>query len=242
MPAYSDPRNFFYDGTPAPAFMFPESVSTGRNRHPTRGDDTFVLQYYPDSVSDTYSPEYAQKQIPGGTHPLQQWVGGSGRDISFTAQFTAEIDLFTKTARVDVQANKGLNVLGLHPSSRYTVDIRAAMARFMTYMLPSYGGRTGGGLNNLASPPPKLWLALTGLKLGGNSDSILTVLKSAPITYEAFFPNGTPRIVQVSLTFSEIVQRTVKGGTSIKFIGREMFEQAASNYKYRGSADKVLGG
>lgn len=227
---------------PRSAFMFPE-VTVGGN--PSADDEIFVLQYWPESLEDSYNVEWAQKQTPGGSHPLLQWVGGSGRDISFQAVFTSEVDQGFDTRLNTFRGGLPNPVAtALTPSARYTVDIRGAVNRVRSYMLPEYGGKTSGpNINSIAAAPKKLYLVMQGSRMGGNKDYILCVLRSAPITYEAWFPNGTPRIVVVSLTFSEIVQtRGGDGSSSIQFIGRSSFEQDAKNYRFRGTVDKAVGG
>jgi len=229
----SDPRS---------AYLFPELVDP---RGVADSDELFVFQYWPATVEDSYTPEYATKTIPGGSHPLYQWTGGSARDITFTANFTAEIDNgANRGGEQGANSRGGVGsdaTLGLVPGSRYTVDIRAGLNRIRSYMLGSYGG-AGGGLNSTASPPKKLYLVLEGARLGGDRDEILCLLRSAPITYEAFFPNGLPRIVQVSMTFSQVVQHSEGEDSRIQFIGRETFEQDARFYKYRGTVDRTVGG
>jgi len=240
----SQSQSIFRDRTPRAAYMFPEMVSSKKAGAAGAGDEIFVFQYWPESLDDSYNVEYAQKQVPGASHPLLQWIGGSGRQITFTAQFTAELDMGEERGGLSRQANinQNLAAVGLMPSDRYTVDIRAALSRLRSFMMADYGTQASG-LNSLASPPKKLWLVLEGSLLGGTDDAILVVLRSAPITYESWFPNGHPRMVQVSCTFDEIVQHSSagKGQSSIKYIGRTPFEQDGRNYRYRGTVDRVLG-
>ena len=239
----SETQNLFRDREPRAAYMFPEMVSfAGNKKAGVSGDEIFVFQYWPETLDDTYNVEYAQKQIPGASHPLLQWIGGSGRQITFTAQFTAELDTGEARGGLRNAATLHQPLANLMPSDRYTVDIRAALNRLRSYMMADYGTQANG-LNSLASPPKKLWLVLEGTLLGGTDDAILVVLRSAPITYESWFPNGHPRIVQVSLTFDQIVQHSAagQGQSSIKYIGRTPFEQDGANYKFRGTVDRVLG-
>lgn len=230
---------------PRSAYLFPELMDSGMQRG---GDDEiFVFQYWPETIDDSYTPEYATKQIPGGSHPILQWTGGSARDITFTAQFTAEVDNgFERNVQTAFGSGNNAARLDLLPSSRYTVDIRAALNRIRSYMLPSYGagnvaGGNGGGLNSLASPPKKLYLVLEGARMGGDRDEILCVLRSAPITYEASFPNGVPRIVQVAMTFTQVVQLSEGEDSRIQFIGREAFEADGAFYSYKGTVDRTVG-
>jgi len=215
--------------------MWPE---TKPGKPPIPGDDEiFVFQYWPESLTDTYTPDYAEKKVPGGSHPLVQWTGGSGRQIGFTANFTAEVDIdANSTLATDLEEVK------LLPSGRYTVDVRAAVARLQSYLRGDY---PDGSLNQAAKPPKRMYLTLENTRLGGDRDEILVVLREAPITYQAWFPNGTPRVVEVNCTFQEVVQHgsaTDSEGSQITFIGRSSFEKTGKDYKYRGTVDRVLGG
>jgi hypothetical protein len=221
----SDPRS---------AFLFPES-SIGGVGIPGN-DGAFVFQYWPETIEDNYNPNYAERQIPGGSHPLYQWTGGSGRDITFTAVFTAEVDAGITRGAI---GKPNPAITALTPSARYTVDVRGALNRLRSFMLPDYNG-TGFNINTLASPPKKFYLVLQGTRLGGSKDYILCILRSAPITYQACFPNGTPRIAEVSLTCTEIVQQTsTAGSSSVQFVGRSPFETDGQFYHYRGSVDRI---
>lgn len=218
---------------PRSCYLFPEIPGQGLRYNATPNDEIFVFQYWPETLDSTYTVNYAQKSPMGGTHDLQQWTGGSGRDITFSTAFTAEMNTGGRDG-----ANSG--IVSLLPSARYTVDVRGAVSMLQSFMLPSYGR---GGLNDLAHPPKKLYLVLEGTGLGGDRDAVLCLLKSAPITYEAWFQNGTPRIVALALTFSEIVQRTTTNPekAAIRFAGRESFERDGAHYKYRGATDRTMG-
>lgn len=208
-------------------YIFPESQIGVHG-----GGEDLVFQYWPETFDDSYTPDYAMKQVPGGSHPLFQWTGGSGRDISFIAQFTAEVD------EGPVGAQRP-NLTNVTPSARYNVDVRGALSKLRSFMLPSY--TETGQVNSLVAPPKRLILVMEGTGIGGNKDYISCILRGAPITYEALFPSGHPRIVSVSLTFSEIVQQQADTGSSITFIGRESFEQDGRNYRYRGTVDRTVG-
>jgi hypothetical protein len=222
---------------PRSAFVFPE-IAVGIQKGGLGQE--LVFQYWPETFEDTYNPEYSPKQVPGGSHPLLQWTGGSSRDITFTAQFTAEVDE-PRSLDTVTGARRNAAITSLTPSDRYTVDVRGALNRIRSFMLPSYGGSGGLNINSLTSPPKKLYLVLEGTRIGGDRDYILCVLRSAPITYEACFPSGVPRIAQVSLTFTEIVQHRASQGSSISFVGREPFENDGYYYRYRGTIDRTVG-
>jgi hypothetical protein len=215
-----------------------------------------VFQFWPSQVTDNYTPNYATKQIPGGSHPIFQWTGGSGRDISFTAQFVSEIaeddtgrlaknsdfrSRISSSAAVSPTSGPspglaGTPLLGplLLPSARYTVNVAAAIAALQRYLYPDYeqGPEANSGL--FAKPPQKLILVLPGTKLGrgDDDDGVLCIMRSANVTQESWFPSGELRAATVSLRFSEIVQRTAGNGnvSNIRYIGRKSYDALAQKY------------
>lgn len=194
---------------PAVAYMHPEKSA----------DNTqFVFQYFPESVSDNYTPNYGQHDIPGGSHPLYQYVGGSERAISFTAIFTSEV-------RDTGKIFKGF------PAAKYTVDVAAAIASLQRYLYPTY---RSGGLLGVVEPPPRLVLKLENSYLGRNEDQVLVILKGAGVEYNAFFHDGTPRIATVSLEFAECVQHSgesVSSPTSnVRYISSDLYNEKAAKY------------
>ena len=199
-----------------------------------------AFQYWPSSLSDDYQVEYAEHQIPGGSHPLYQWVGGRGRTISFQAVFTAEINETSTGAATGIPNNP----TELTPSSRFTVNVSAALDKIRSWMRPAYGR---GGRLGLTDPPKILTLVFpgTGLSGGGGTvigDPISVILRSAPITYEAWFPNGEPRIATVDLQFSEIVQSPADDGasTKIRFRDRLPFLLSGTRYNFKSVTNRPL--
>ena len=215
-------------GYPAPAscFLFP-CASSQQQPNPK---ETLVFQYWPQSLQDDYQTNYAEKGIPGGSHPLYQWVNGAGRTISFEAIFTAELNTNTSSLLGGL-GNARVNLF--NPSGRFTVDINAALAKLRSWQLPHYpqGGRRG-----LVHAPKRLCLVFPGTKLAGTSETITVIMRAGPHTYEAWFPNGEPRAATVPLQFNEIVQLpSGSGGSQVKWIGRSAFEASGRNYHYKGS-------
>lgn len=243
------------------AYLFPE-VSFGNNptsqTSPSGGfvpdgqtiRDVFVFQFWPDQVQDNYTPNWSTKNIPGGSHPIYQWTSGSGRDISFNAQFVSEIaennGLLTdqtadfqsriqrSTAQTPFQQIGGAALLGplLLPSSRYNVNVSAAIAALQQYLYPDYVDNEQSG--RYAKPPRKLVLVLPGTNLGRSvgDDAILCIMRSASVTMESFFPSGQLRAATVSLKFSEIVQQSSGDGqaSNIKYIGARSYQELARLY------------
>lgn len=224
----------------------------------TQLDDVFVFQFWPQQVQDRYQVNYATKQIPGASHPLYQWTGGAGRTISFEATFVSELaeiptDTSTTGFRARIQADTGVlgssassglgNALGaaLLPSSRYTVNVSAALAALQRYLYGSYHDTEAQ--SGITEPPRKLVLVLPGTKLGraeGN-DGVLCILMGADVTMESWFPTGELRAATVSLEFAEIIQYTSGQGTKIKYIGAEKYDALARQYTFSGQRFSDVG-
>ena len=192
------------------------------------GENTTQLafQYFPDSITDSKAINYQQKEIPGGSLPLYQWVNGGERLISFVAQFTTDVDLLTVEGSTGLASVTGggstiTERLAQAGVSRRNVDIRAAITWLRRYMYPTYANAANDAVAAaqgapITKAPAKLRLVLpgSGIGLAGACwfapDSVRTVMTQCDVTYDAFFPSGLPRIASVSLAFAEVPQA---GGT-----------------------------
>jgi hypothetical protein len=165
-----------------------------------------AFQYFPEKIQDSRGVEYAQKTVPGGSHPIYTFISGGERAISFEAVFTNE--------------NASMTSLKDNP---YSVDIPHALrwCRQATYPIIS---------NGISKPPPLvvLYLPNSGLSLmsstaatsdgavlssGGLTGSqIVGIMTSSNITYEAFHRDGTPRIAVVQIDIKEVVQTSKDWG------------------------------
>jgi hypothetical protein len=181
------------------------------------GTDPFgplAFQYWPDTVSDTKTVNWAAREIPGGSLPIYQWISSGERIVSFTATFTSDMDLASSNASADL-GNRLKNV----GQARRNVDIRSAIAWLRSFMHPTYGSPTEVGVP-LAIAPQRIKLILpgSGIGVGGAAavdlndvDEILCVMTQCDVTYESSFPSGLPRVVTVGLAFAQIAQRADVG-------------------------------
>lgn len=242
------------------AYLFPEVVRRGQLRRTqletdrTNGgaisvngtlQDVFVFQFWPQQLQDNYQPNYATKQLPGSSHPLYQYAGGNGRLLSFEAQFVAEIEEEVTTVpfnqRIAAQtlgpaAQVGLGLAaGLLPSSRYTVDVTAAISSLSRYMYATYNDVNGK--KGITEPPQRLILVLPNTNLGRRrgADGILCILLRADVVRESWFPSGKVRAATVSLQFAEVIQYSAGEGSNIKYVGADEYDDVASNYLVSGN-------
>lgn len=195
-----------------------------------------AFQYFPETITDSYSAEWVQKNIIGGSHPIYQWIHGNARSISFEAVFSADAPpkgydsigsngplASAASAISDVGAVVGeisKNPLGTAISlaknaaggGKESIDIAGAIAWLKSKLYPDYQ-------NGIALPPPKMLLILpnsgivsqvsvdtTSAGADVAVDSIPVIMLSCNVTYEAFFRSGSPRVANVALEFAETIQ------------------------------------
>lgn len=174
-------------------------------------EETLGFQYWPETVSDTKATNWANKPIPGGNLPLYSWINGAERTISFQTIFATDVDVTKWPADVNKSEadetflgelkDKGLD-------SR-NIDIRGALLWLRSFLMPTYQ------LDGTYLPPSKVLLTIPGSRIGlytGDAvprispDAIVSIMTQCDIEYRAFFPNGVPRIVGVSLAFAQLAQ------------------------------------
>lgn len=200
-----------------------------------------AFQYFPETLQDTKAVNYQQKEIPGASLPLYQWVSSGERLISFTACFTSDVDV-----REVEQARTG-------PDKRRNVDIRSALLWLRRFLLPRYTSESGPSPSaspytrsrTFAPRKVRLYIPNSGIGLAGggrssadvSDDALNCLITQCEISYESFFPSGLPQSVEVQLSFAEVPQ-----------IGGRVFFPAASSevddlvYEGRklGSTDSVF--
>ena len=201
-----------------------------------------TLQYFPESLSDSKSVSWQSKEVPGGSLPIYQWTGSGERSLSFTAQFSTDIDLVGATRQINA-AVAATDFSSLQAriknagQSRYNVDIRAAVAWLRSHMLPTYdsSGRS------VAPPKVMVYIPRSGIGLVGGSspvsrqnvDAVVCVMTSCEVTWEKYFPSGAPRIASVSLAFAQVPQ--YKGQVMFPAASQQMLDSFNANTAQGGS-------
>ena len=207
----------------ARAYITPLNEDTGKEQD----GEVFAFQYFPESINDNKGVNYSDHDIPGGSHPLKQWVSGGARTISFEAIFTQELRPQTTTG-----VSISISTITTSHDSKYSVDVRGAIARLRSLIYPTYKG-------GFARPPERILLTVPGLGLGhgftGGSlqDSMMCIVTEVGVEYQHLFPDGTPRYVTVSLEFEEIVQRPGGASGGIRFVDRVGFKKVRDRYKVK---------
>jgi len=184
---------------------------------PGASSTKIALQYWPETLTDSRTVEWNPRNIPGGSHPIYQWTRSGERRLSFTAVFARDHEPVEPVASGIVGAVKALATkVGLGPEAgdptrEPPIEAVVSWLRYFTY--PLY--RSG---EIRVFEPPKVLLVFSGSSLSyDGTGGILCVMTGCEVTYEAWFPNGAPRIIEVALEFAEVVQR----GDSVKFHSRD---------------------
>jgi len=169
------------------------------------------LQYFPESLADSKSINYQNKEVPGGSLPLYQWVSSGERTISFTAMFSSDVDLLAGAPETSVDGRAVGAIwerLKTQGAAGRNADIRSAIAWLRQYMFPVYE-------DERTYAPAHLSLFIPGSGIGaagGNTtiasgpDSMACVMTQCEVSYDAFFPSGLPRLASVQLGFAQIAQ------------------------------------
>jgi len=167
------------------------------------------FQYFPASITDSYTTNYVAQNIPGGSLPLYQWVSGGARSISFEAVFTCDSDFLAKGF------TKGRELFDRLKQMKHedrNVDIRSALIWLKRFMLPRYATE-GVGPAALTYAPRKLQLIMPNSGIGGSGgqqitpDLIVCHMTQCETTYQMFHPSGLPKIVKVNLSFDQLAQQ-----------------------------------
>lgn len=197
----------------------------------SQGVDAIAFQYWPDGMTDSRTSDWNPRMVPGGSHPIYQWSHSGERTFGMTAVFTSDL----KPKDVDTDDSSGLlsDIGGLvgkaaaasglgaeDPDKLRNVPAESAVAWLRYFTYPLYGQ------NDLrAFEPPKCMIVMpnSGIAFDGG-DSVICVMTSNQVTYEAFWPNGRPRIVEVALEFAEVVQLE----DTIRFHSRDQMRLAGA--------------
>lgn len=209
-----------------------------------KSDSMQAFQYWPETITDSRSVEYQQKNAVGSSHPIYQWTHGSPRSIRFDAVFVNEDNDKPQDALTNIGAtvssivrNPLAGTVGLLAKKKQgnSVDVGGAIAWLRSKTYPSY-------TDHHVIPPPKLllWAENSGLTsfIGTHELDVLPcVMTSCDVTYEGFFKDGSPRVATVSLMFDEIIQI----GNQWKYVDRKNVDRAWRDVYVFGDKKTVAG-
>lgn len=186
-----------------------------------------AFQYFPETLTDSKQGNWQSKEIPGGSLPIYQWVNGGERTLTFTANFSSDVDL-------DLVTEDRLAGLGIRIRN---VDVKSALLWLRSFMFPVYSQQQSNVGTVITMAPCKLLLSMpnTGIGyLGGSAvysdpDSVLCFMSQCEITIESWWSGGRPRLAAVQLGFTQLAQQ----GNAVVFPSYNGLEQPA----FRGQGD-----
>lgn len=200
-----------------------------------KGADRIAFQYWPESVTDSRQVEWNPRSIPGGSHPIYQWTQSGERRLAFTAVFTRDKEpeieegdsgggisgLVDAAVGAVNDAATAIGLAGSHEGDKFRdVNIEAAISWLRWFTYPYYAPD-----DLRVFEPAKCLLVMPNSKIGHDgTDDIISVMTQCEVTYEAFYPNGAARIVEVSLEFAEVVQHD----DAVRFHSRGDMKDVAS--------------
>lgn len=181
-------------------------------------EQIFTFQFWPETLTDSKATEYTEKMVPGGSHPLYQFIRGGARTLSFTAIFTSELN------------PEQLEEFSSTQASQYSVDINAAVWSLRRFIYPSYGTS-----DLKAFPPEFIQLKLPNTAIGGYDqngpvDIMDAIMLRCDVEYRSWFQDGTPRFATIDLEFAEQVQGNPSEPANIQFVDRMRFENAWTQF------------
>jgi hypothetical protein len=180
------------------------------------GASEIAFQYWPETLTDNRETTWNPRYIPGGSHPIYQWTHGGERRLTFTGIFTTDTEpnlgegaanplaVASDASPYNAEAGNVGIASGLKLGTR-DVDLRAVVSWLRYFTYPLYEGQTADDIR--VFEPPKVLLVMPNSKLAHNgNDHITAIMTLCEVTYQEWFPNGFPRIIEVALEFAEVVQ------------------------------------
>jgi len=147
----------------------------------TSGMGPLFFQFFPETISDDRQVDFNEQTLPFLTNPIPTFVSASARNIGFTLQFAQELW---------VPAGSGDKNSMRWTKHNFNVGLAVQAVRSFAYPLKGF-------------IPQPLMLTLPGTQIGIDGDSIFCLLKGYSTQYDAFFPDGQPRLASMNLTFQE---------------------------------------
>jgi hypothetical protein len=181
-----------------------------------------AIQWWPDTISDTIEVGWNFTDIPGASHALGQWGSNGGRTISFTVVLSRDMKpMDNRTAMETILDPFGMTKPEDDPERN--ANVAGGIRYLRAFTQPYYRANAGtGGIE--AYPPPICLVHAPNFGWSEqNTDVLVTVMTGCDVTYQLCFPDGTPRLAEVSLTLRQIVQLPGKGQ---RYTGRQSMDMA----------------
>jgi hypothetical protein len=197
-----------------------------------------AFQYFPEQINDSKGVNYSSRNIPGGSHPLYQFISGGDRTVSFTAIFTSDENpsppglLSALSGGLTLSISSVTSMLGVGDNAnkkKHVTNVDSAVIWLRSFIYPRYSNELGNPLGTVVAPPV-VRLYLPNSNIHGSTpngslvlDSIDCIMNQCDVVYDSFYRNGAQRITTVNLSFHETIQT---GSTNWKFADGQAFAKA----------------
>lgn len=165
------------------------TVKKGTITVPSRGTGR-TFMFNPNDVSDDKTPNYGSIDLPGASHPVQQFGSGGERLISFQLFFDGD------RGRIAARGKYQKDVVEL---DTIPLSIKDELMWYRSLIYPS---KYGAGYYDVA---PYLVL----FSMGELYDNVKCIVKAAPFKVNFWTPKMEPVRATMDFKLSEVVDRSV---------------------------------
>lgn len=151
-----------------------------------------ILPFFPESLSDTKAVNWDSMELPGGSHPLYQFVSGGERTFSFVAKLLRETKPISGYNNIDGPIDR---------RSPFNIDINKAVRFLRSCMYPRYEKST-------VRSAPICKVKIGGTNFDKKSNGLINCfMTQCDVEVTKWWDDAktTPRVAEVSLAFTEII-------------------------------------
>jgi hypothetical protein len=158
------------------------------------------FQWWPATLTDSIAIGWQEKSISGASHGIMQWTANGGRSIGFQIKLSREMRYPDDFSTGKVPPGARLLSAAASEQTLENVNIPLMIRYLRAYCYPEY-------TNGLAEPPVVAVVNIPGSEIDENgNDYFFGVMTTCDVNRLKAFPDGRPRLVEVSLNFKQVVQ------------------------------------
>jgi len=167
------------------------TLSKGADLAPQTAE--LFFQFFPDSIRDSINPKVTTVPIFLFVNPVAIFHGGVDRSINFNLQFVRE----------QWDPDSGGTSARLKEWNKYNVDVETAVAAIRAFAYPRRQVLLYPVLVEIHLPGTNI-SALSADSKSDTADKFIGYVSGLSVEYKSFFPDGKPRLAQISLTVTEV--------------------------------------
>jgi len=157
------------------------------------------FQWWPASLTDSIAIGWSEKTLPGASHGIMQWTANGGRTISFQLKLSREMKYEDDILINGPPTARAIPLTDIRQKQE-NLNIPLYLRYIRAYCYPEYNG-------GIAEPPVVAVVNIPGSEISEDGDDFFFgVMTNCDVNYLKAFPNGKPRLVDVSVSFRQVVQ------------------------------------